>query len=68
METEIKIQVWRGYIMIIEPMIVTDKIGRSIVLRNAEEDDAASLIKFMKITTGETPIFNPRARRVFFNY
>ena len=41
--------------MIIEPMIVTDKIGRSIVLRNAEEDDAASLIKFMKITTGETP-------------
>ena len=40
--------------MIIEPMIVTDKIGRSIVLRNAEEDDAASLIKFMKITTGET--------------
>ena len=23
--------------MIIEPMIVTDKIGRSIVLRNAEE-------------------------------
>lgn len=54
--------------MIIEPMIVTDKIGRSIVLRNAEEDDAASLIKFMKITTGETPFFNPRARRVFFNY
>lgn len=50
-----KIEVWRGYIMIIEPMIVTDKIGRSIVLRNAEEDDAASLIKFMKITTGETP-------------
>ena len=41
--------------MIIEPMIVTDKIGRSIVLRNAEEDDAESLIKFMKITTGETP-------------
>ena len=41
--------------MIIEPMIVTDKIGRSIVLRNAEEDDAASLIKFMKITTGEPP-------------
>ena len=35
--------------MIIEPMIVTDKIGRSIVLRNAEEDDAASLIKFMKL-------------------
>ena len=24
-------------------------------MRNAEEDDAASLIKFMKITTGETP-------------
>lgn len=52
---ELKIEVWRGYIMTIEPMIVTDKIGRSIVLRNAEEDDAASLIKFMKITTGETP-------------
>lgn len=44
-----------GGVILIEPMIVTDKIGRSIVLRNAEEDDAASLIKFMKITTGETP-------------
>ena len=40
METEIKIQVWRGYIMIIEPMIVTDKIGRSIVLRNAEDKES----------------------------
>ena len=25
--------------MIIEPMIVTDKIGRSIVLRNAEDKE-----------------------------
>ncbi|OAD87999.1 hypothetical protein HMPREF2738_01974, partial [Clostridiales bacterium KLE1615] len=29
-----------GYIMIIEPMIVTDKIGRSIVLRNAEDKES----------------------------
>ena len=26
--------------MIIEPMIVTDKIGRSIVLRNAEDKES----------------------------
>ena len=29
-----------GYIMIIEPMMVTDKIGRSIVLRNAEDKES----------------------------
>lgn len=32
-----------------------DKLGREIVLRNAEESDAASLIDYLKITTTETP-------------
>ena len=33
----------------------TDKLGRTIVLRNAEESDAAALIEYLKITTAETP-------------
>ena len=34
---------------------VKDKLGRDIVLRNAEQSDAEDLIKYMKITAGETP-------------
>lgn len=34
---------------------VTDKEGRTIVLRNAEISDAEALIRYMKITTAETP-------------
>jgi RimJ/RimL family protein N-acetyltransferase len=34
---------------------VKDKTGQTIVLRNAEESDAEDLIKYLKITTGETP-------------
>lgn len=33
----------------------TDKIGRKINLRSAEESDAAALIDYLKITTTETP-------------
>jgi RimJ/RimL family protein N-acetyltransferase len=38
-----------------EPLEVKDKTGQTIVLRNAEEADAEELIKYLKITTGETP-------------
>jgi RimJ/RimL family protein N-acetyltransferase len=34
---------------------VKDKTGQTIVLRNAEESDAEELIRYLKITTGETP-------------
>ena len=34
---------------------VKDKTGQTIVLRNAEESDAEDLIKYLRITTGETP-------------
>ena len=33
----------------------TDKLGRTIVLRNAEVSDAAELLDYLKITTSETP-------------
>ena len=33
----------------------TDKLGRTIVLRNAEVSDAADLLDYLKITTSETP-------------
>lgn len=32
-----------------------DKLGREVVLRNAEESDASALIDYLKITTIETP-------------
>lgn len=37
------------------PIKTTDKMGRTIILRNAEESDAEDLIRYLKITTGETP-------------
>lgn len=37
------------------PVEVKDKLGRTVVLRNAEVPDSESLIKYMKITTAETP-------------
>lgn len=37
------------------PTAVTDRLGREIVLRNAEPEDAAALIEYLKITTAETP-------------
>ncbi len=36
-------------------MYFKDKLGREVVLRNAEESDAAALIDYLKITTTETP-------------
>ena len=32
-----------------------DKLGREVLLRNAEVSDAAALIDYLKITTAETP-------------
>lgn len=37
------------------PVEVKDKLGRTVVLRNAEVSDSEDLIKYMKITTKETP-------------
>ena len=34
---------------------IKDKLGRTIVLRNARPEDAADLIKYLKITCAETP-------------
>lgn len=38
-----------------DPLEVKDKTGRAIILRNAEISDAEDLIRYLKITTGETP-------------
>lgn len=38
-----------------EPLEIVDKLGRTIILRNAEVSDADDLIRYLKITTGETP-------------
>lgn len=32
-----------------------DKLGREVILRNAEESDAVALIDYLKIATDETP-------------
>lgn len=37
------------------PVEFTDKLGRTVILRNAEEADADDLIRYLKVTTGETP-------------
>ncbi|MBQ3374094.1 MAG: GNAT family N-acetyltransferase [Anaerolineaceae bacterium] len=40
--------------MIFQPIEITDKLGQSVILRNAEEDDAEDLIRYLKIISGET--------------
>jgi len=37
------------------PIQRKDKFGRKIILRSAETSDAAALIDYLRITTGETP-------------
>ena len=37
------------------PITVKDKLGREVVLRNAEATDAEDLINYLKVTTAETP-------------
>lgn len=34
---------------------VTDKLGRTVILRNAEVADAEELIRYLRVTAGETP-------------
>ena len=34
---------------------ITDRMGRTVILRNAEISDGKDLIRYLKITTGETP-------------
>lgn len=41
--------------MLLKPLKVTDKTGSEVILRNARESDAEDLIKYLKITTSETP-------------
>lgn len=37
------------------PITIKDKLGREIILRNAEISDAEDLIRYLKVTTAETP-------------
>lgn len=37
------------------PIEITDKSGRTVILRNAEISDADDLIEYLKITSNETP-------------
>ena len=37
------------------PIAIKDKLGREIILRNAETSDAEDLIRYLKVTTAETP-------------
>ena len=41
--------------MVFEERSLKDKLGRTIVLRNARPEDAEDLIKYLKITSAETP-------------
>lgn len=41
--------------MTIEPITVKDKLGRTVLLRAATPEDSADLIKYLKVTSGETP-------------
>ena len=41
--------------MTIEPITINDKLGRTVVLRAAMPKDSSDLIKYLKITSGETP-------------
>ena len=40
--------------MTIEPITIKDKLGRNVVLRAAIPEDAPDLIKYLKVTSGET--------------
>lgn len=41
--------------MTIEPIAITDKLGRTVELRTARLEDAEDLIQYLKVTCGETP-------------
>lgn len=37
------------------PAEITDRLGRTVILRNAELSDAEDLIRYLEVTTSETP-------------
>jgi len=41
--------------MVFGEISIKDKLGRNVVLRNAMQEDAADLIKYLKTTSAETP-------------
>lgn len=41
--------------MTIEPITIKDKLGRTVLLRTAMPADSPDLIKYLKVTSGETP-------------
>ncbi|MCR4690566.1 MAG: GNAT family N-acetyltransferase [Lachnospiraceae bacterium] len=41
--------------MIFEPITVKDKLGRDVVIRNAQLQDCEILIDYMKVTSAQTP-------------
>ena len=41
--------------MLFEEKSMKDKLGRTIVFRNARPEDAEDLIQYLKITSAETP-------------
>ena len=38
-----------------DPITVQDKLGRDVIIRSAEVSDAEDLIRYLKVTAGETP-------------
>lgn len=48
------------------PTKATDKTGNEVVLRSAEADDAEALIKYLKITTAETPYLSRGPEEVIY--
>ena len=41
--------------MIFKPLKVIDKTGYEVILRNAEITDSENLLRYLKVTTSETP-------------
>ena len=41
--------------MLFEEISIQDKMGRTVVFRNARPEDSADLIKYLKTTSAETP-------------
>ena len=41
--------------MVFGEISIKDKLGRTVVLRNARPEDSTDLIKYLKTTSAETP-------------
>lgn len=44
--------------MLFEEISIQDKMGRTVVFRNARPEDSADLIKYLKTTSAETALLN----------